>query len=497
MMAGLLTYQVITVVRMKKIITGLSEVSFQTADMALQMQRDLALVEFFAQKFFVTGDHRYSERLEENRTSFASDLARVEQFGLTNAEQEEIKKLSNDWSVFCEELEQEKKLIAQAQGAQEEPDALYDQLGLLRIQTESIYRSARNGIAVQVSAFKQAGRDAERVSWVLASIALLLGALVSFLIVQSITSPLKQLTQGTRAITEGKFFYRLDTSRRDEFGQLAKDFNTMTHRLDELDQMKKDFVAHVSHELKVPLASMQETIQLLLEEISGPLSEKQRRLLELNLASGRRLSSLISNLLDLSRMEAGVMEYELKSNDLAGLARTAAAELQSYAHERDLSIVVETPAQPVKAACDGDRVLQVLRNLIGNAVKFSPKGKAIRVHVATSPDLPPGLPGSLRGKIRATPDGMGFALVTVADAGPGVPDEHKEKIFEKFHQVKQGKKLPGQGAGLGLAICRTIAEAHRGAIWVEDNPEGGSVFVFLLSPGENDGQVTYSSSSPI
>jgi signal transduction histidine kinase len=91
----------------------------------------------------------------------------------------------------------------------------------------------------------------------------------------------------------------------------------------------------------------------------------------------------------------------------------------------------------------------------------------------------------------------GFAIVSVSDMGPGVPDEHKERIFEKFHQVKQGKKIVGQGVGLGLAICRTIVEAHRGAIWVEDNPGGGSTFYLLLRTGTSANAVTHRASSPI
>jgi two-component system sensor histidine kinase GlrK len=138
-----------------------------------------------------------------------------------------------------------------------------------------------------------------------------LSILVSLLIVRSISKPLANLTEGTRAIADGKFFYRLDTTRKDEFAQLAQDFNKMTLRLNELDELKKDFVSHVSHELKAPLASMQETIQIMLEEIPGPLTEKQKRLLALNLQSGTRLTSMISNLLDHSTAEAGVMVYAL------------------------------------------------------------------------------------------------------------------------------------------------------------------------------------------
>jgi two-component system sensor histidine kinase GlrK len=497
LMAMLLVYQVFTIHQLQSTISGLSRVNIPAASTALQLRRDIELVEEFTKKSFVfLADRQYQDKLQEYCTLFETDVREIESRGYTTTEKAEIQRLSQLWSSFADELRRQQSML-QSHEAQDVPTLLIEQLDQLRGQTDGVYEAARISIEAEVKVSHQTGRLAETVSWILGAVALLLSGLVSFLIVQSISSPLKQLTQGTRAISEGKFFYRLDTTRHDEFGQLAKDFNTMTHRLDELDQMKKDFVSHVSHELKVPLASMQETNQLLLEQIPGPLSDKQRRLLELNLASGQRLSAMIGNLLDLSRMEAGVMEYELKANDLAELVRNAAAEFQAHSGNRDLDLKLEIPDQPVMVECDGDRIMQIIRNLIGNAVKFSPKGKVIRIHVTTIPVMPPGVPESWRGKILAASNGKEFALLSVADSGPGVPDPHKEKIFEKFHQVKQGKKIPGQGAGLGLAISRTIAEAHRGALWVENNPEGGSIFYLLIPPGESSGGVTYRASNPI
>src|SRR3990172_3321636 len=205
---------------------------------------------------------------------------------------------------------------------------------------------------------------------------------------------------------------------------------------------------------------------------------------------------MIGNLLDLSRIEAGVMEYERKQHDLAALVRTALAEFAVQLPEKNLRVEAQLPEQPVLVMCDGDRILQVVGNLIGNAWKFSPAGGVIQVRLCPVAERPGNVPQSWQGKIAAPSGGAGFAVVSVADAGPGIPDSEKEKVFEKFYQVHTARssktaspparpstKLAGQGVGLGLAIARTIVEAHRGAIWVEDNPGGGSVFYILLAAG--------------
>jgi signal transduction histidine kinase len=501
LMAGLLVIQFVTIDLMRKSINTLTDVTFESAFTLLELKADHAEVLYFTKLSFEFPKSNYPSTLKKWTENFEAHLADIkmksESKASSNREKEAIERLSKRWSEFSEELalqEQDIKSLPAAQGASDVLLGLLEQIG---IEIESVNTAIRDGIKKAVTEVRDTKTAAVTFSYLFAAIALISSGLVSFFIAQSISRPLRQLTQGTRTIAEGKFSYRLDTTRHDEFAQLAKDFNTMTLRLDELDRMKKDFVSHVSHELKAPLASMQETIRLLLEQIPGPLNDKQRRLLELNLASGRRLSTMIGNLLDLSRFEAGVVQYELKSNDLVGLVRTAAADLGPYAGEKDLSVKIEAPEQPIMVECDGDRIMQIIKNLLSNAIQFSPKGKEIRVRVSRSPEMPAGMPESWRSKVASPTDGKEFVLVTVTDFGPGVPDQHKRKIFERFHQVKQGKKLPGQSVGLGLAISRTIAEAHRGAIWVRDNPEGGSIFFLLLPPGEGSSQVSYRASLAI
>jgi two-component system sensor histidine kinase GlrK len=228
---------------------------------------------------------------------------------------------------------------------------------------------------------------------------------------------------------------------------------------------------------------MQETIQLMLGQIPGPLVDKQRRLLELNLQSGQRLTSMIGNLLDLSKIEAGVIDYEMKSQNLVPLVQNAIAEIEVHANEKQVQIETALPDEPLLVECDSGRIMQVIVNLVGNAVKFSPKKGIVRVRAEAIRKAPEAMPLNLSNLVLNPGDKKYYGLVTVTDSGTGVLDSEKEKIFEKFYQVKEGKRIAGQGVGLGLAISRNIVEAHRGAIWVEDNPGGGSRFRLLLQSG--------------
>jgi signal transduction histidine kinase len=136
---------------------------------------------------------------------------------------------------------------------------------------------------------------------------------------------------------------------------------------------------------------------------------------------------------------------------------------------------VDSSHPGIQVECDRDRMVQVIGNLFENALKFSPANSEILARVNHVSERPKHL-----GMQSGSSSENGYVLLTVTDSGPGVPDFHKTRVFEKFHQVKQGGKIAGQGVGLGLAICKTIMDAHAGAIWVEDNPNGGSVFCLSL-----------------
>jgi len=489
-LAGMAVYQAVTIARMQSINNTLRETNFLNARTCLEAMQDQERIEEFVRKTYLLGDLDYLNQAEEYREDYENKVLTLKRNAGSKDEQAAVAHLEQIWNSFAADFRQ--LHLNPPQKATPLPESLEGNLETLRSLTRSVYEISMRTMSEQVRQSRETSRTAELILWCSVFTALAISILVSFLIYRSISNPLAHLTEGTRAIAEGKFYYRLDTSRNDEFSQLARDFNTMTRRLSELDELKKDFVSHVSHELKAPLASMRETIQLMLDQVPGPLTDKQKRLLELNLQSEYRLTSMVRNLLDLSRIEAGVMEYEMRGQDLVPLVRNAIAEIEVQAGEKQIQLLTAFPEGPVMVECDASRIVQVIVNLAGNAVKFSPKRGTVHVHVEAARSLPPGVPRRWRPLPGAVAKDGCFGLVTVSDLGPGIPDSEKEKVFDRFHQVKRDKKIAGQGVGLGLAISRTIVEAHRGAIWVEDNPGGGCRFFLLLRPGEvRDDERTY------
>jgi signal transduction histidine kinase len=481
LLAGMAIYQAITVNQLQSINRTLRETNFENALTGLQALRDHELVEEFARKLITLADPDYLDPLKEYQKHYEMQIVKLRKNAVSFEEREALKRLEQLRGSLAERLRQ--LLHNLPQGGTSVPKDLQDDMERLQSLTYSVYQISMRSMVVEVEKSRATSETAALILWCVVFAALAISILVSFLIYRSISHPLANLTEGTRAIAEGKFYYRLDTSRKDEFSQLAKDFNTMTRRLNELDALKKDFVSHVSHELKSPLASMREILQLMLDQIPGPLTDKQKRLLELNLQSEYRLTAMVRNLLDLSRIEAGVMEYEIKRQDLIPLVQNALAEVEVQAGEKQIQIKTTFQEEPLPVLCDAARIIQVIVNVVGNAVKFSPKKGTIQLSVEATQKIPEGVPGYWRSQVMHPGKEQVYGCIAVADFGPGIAEDEKERIFERFHQVKQDKKTPGQGVGLGLAISRTIIEAHRGAIWVEDNPGGGSRFFLLLPAG--------------
>ncbi len=291
-----------------------------------------------------------------------------------------------------------------------------------------------------------------------AGIALLAGVIFSFAITRSITRPLLRIKKKTGEIARGVFEADPDLPSPPEIRELALAFNTMCLKLGEVDRMKSDFYSLMSHELRTPLTSIMEGTNLLLEGVVGEIAEKQRELLVIIAEESSRLIEMASRLLDLSKLESGIVTFNISICDLAPLATRAIREMAPLAAARE--IIIESDMEDVPSVpADPERVMQALRNLIANALKFTPeKGK---VHV------------SLRRRESSVE-------VSVEDNGPGIPEEELDTVFEKFRQTSIVSSGKFAGTGLGLAIVRHIVQAHGGKVWVESVLGRGAVFTFAL-----------------
>jgi signal transduction histidine kinase len=231
-------------------------------------------------------------------------------------------------------------------------------------------------------------------------------------------------------------------------------------RLREVDQLKSDFLGNVSHELRTPLAAVKGYVDNLLDGVAGPLNDKPRHYLARVRDNADRLGRMVSDLLDLTRIEAGKIELLPQALPLADVVSDAVEGLRHVAAGRRIQVTTELVECPPSVWADPDRVHQVLTNLLANAIKFSPPGGEVTV-----------CGGS---------DAEGLVRLAVEDTGPGIAPTERERVFDKFYQVGrvEGERMPG--SGLGLTIARHLVELHGGRIWVEDAASGGAAFVVLL-----------------
>ena len=453
----------------------LTEISSRAYHTVSDQAARISQLEENAAKYVVTRDAGYLSKYQELSAAFADVLATLKQQPLSEQERVEIAAIEDHWTAF---VVQSRTLSAGGGSASPATDLLLPlqaRLDSIREHTRRLGTASQEAMMAQLTRNTSAARRAEQLSWIAGGLVLVVSVIVSAMIIRSITDGLARLAAGTREVAQGRFGHRLGDLRDDEFAQVARDFNTMTIRLGELDRMKRDFISKVSHDLKTPLASMQETIVALLDEVPGPLLPRQRRLLELNRQSGERLYGMLAKLLDLSRLEAGVFAPRLERIHLHELIEDV-AEFHSHP---DAPVVVESPMLEISLVCDRDRVEQLLHNLVENAVKFaSPGGVSIRAVLERQSA------GQYRGcRLPA-------AHIVVQDDGPGVSDDEKERIFERFFQGSAGSGRAPGGVGLGLTICREIVTVHGGAIWVDDRPGGGSRFHVLLPDAQIGNQVS-------
>jgi signal transduction histidine kinase len=299
--------------------------------------------------------------------------------------------------------------------------------------------------------------------------AIVLALLLGFVLSLSVIGPIQNIDTRLAAIASGDFSGHVEVDNRDELGALGANVNRMNDELRRLyneleaaSQHKSEFLANMSHELRTPLNAIIGFSQVLRDEMVGSVNPKQAEYLDDIISSGNHLLSLINDVLDLSKVEAGQIELEVHPFSLREALERGVVMVRERATEGGVHVAFT--GDPDVDVVDGDerRIKQVIFNLLSNAVKFTPSGGEIDVS-ATRAD----------GEVR----------VSVADTGPGIALEDRERIFEEFQQTESGVEQH-EGTGLGLALAKRFVELHGGRIWLESEVGKGSTFTFALPLSE-------------
>jgi signal transduction histidine kinase len=373
--------------------------------------------------------------------------------------------------------------------------ALDPALGGGASENEKTIGLAAVGMSLSLKRVNQTINSIYRNIVLLTGLVILAGIGVTVFLVRVIAGPVRQLAEAAKQIAEGDIGSHVDIKSRDEIGVLAQSFNRMAEsvqqregelraRAGELDRLnrqlvrqqqelreinarleaasrhKSSFLAGMSHEFRTPLNAIIGFSDVLLDPALKVTEEERRQFLTDVLNGGRHLLTLVNEVLDLSKIEAGRMELKIEPASLQEIFDAVQSTMHSLAAQKAIELRVESAGALPSIPMDAARVKQILLNLVGNAIKFTPEAGKVWVRAESE---------------------SGFARVEVGDNGPGIAPEEQERIFLEFEQIQPAARSgKPEGTGLGLALAKRFVEMHGGKLWVESEVGKGSRFIFTL-----------------
>jgi signal transduction histidine kinase len=281
--------------------------------------------------------------------------------------------------------------------------------------------------------------------------------LVSLLLSRGVVAPLRVLTTASQRIADGHYGERVQSTGPDELGQLAHSFNQMAEKLEQVESMRRQLIGDVSHELRTPLTAIKGSMEGLMDGVLPATPETYQQIHQ----EADRLARLVDDLQELSRVEAGAYPLDIRPVAVSTLIQTTVKRFAAQSQAKDIQLRQDLTADPPPVLADQDRITQVLTNLVGNALQYTPPG----------------------GQVTILSERNGNEVhISVVDTGIGIPAEHLPHLFTRFYRVdKSRSRQAGGGSGIGLTIARHLVEAHGGRIWAKSAGEGqGSTFTFAL-----------------
>ncbi len=294
--------------------------------------------------------------------------------------------------------------------------------------------------------------------------ALIFSLLLGIVLSRALTRPIRELTTATQAVADGDLGRTVPVRSKDELGQLATAFNRMSGELARAQDLRRQMTADIAHELRTPLSVILGHVDALAEGVLPANAETFDVIRDETTQLGR----LVEDLRTLSRADAGELTLNLQPVQPQTLLERASAAQRPFAVEKQIEITLEPQPNTPQITIDAERMAQVLGNLLGNALRYTPKGGTITISTA------------------AAGDGV---EIRVTDSGPGIEAEELPHVFNRFYRGDKSRQRETGGSGLGLAIAKSIVELHDGRIWVESEPGQGATFVIWLPRAEIQGRV--------
>jgi histidine kinase len=287
--------------------------------------------------------------------------------------------------------------------------------------------------------------------------AMIVAIALSLFFSRSVIAPVRAMSLASQRIADGRYDERVRVNGTDELAQLALYFNQMAEKLNQIESMRRRLIGDVSHELRTPLTAIKGSMEGLMD---GVLPATQETYQQIH-TEADRLKRLVDDLQELSRVEARAYQLDIRPVDVSALTRTVTKRLAPHSESKRISLDLELAPDLPCVLADEDRAVQVLTNLTGNALQYTPKGGRITISAKR-----------IDNEIQ----------ISVSDTGVGIPPEHLSHIFDRFYRVdKSRSRQSGGGSGIGLTIARALIEAHGGCIWAESAGDGrGSIFNFTL-----------------
>ncbi len=288
-------------------------------------------------------------------------------------------------------------------------------------------------------------------------IAILFSSVLFYYISKRVTTPVSQINSVVNEFSKGNFDRRVEYQSDDELGELSQNINRMANSLENLEKMRSSFVSDVSHELRTPMTTISGFVEGILD---GTIEkEEQGRYLEIVLSESKRLSRLVTDLLNLTKMQNSEVELAVSEFDIVDLAFQALLNFEKQINDNEFEIETNVPDDKIQVVADKDAITQVLTNLLGNAVKFTPQGGKISIRI-------------WKHQLRA--------YVEIKNTGKGIAPQKLQFIWDRFYKTDKSRSSDKGGFGLGLCIVKSIIDKHNQKIWAESVPDEYTLFTFSL-----------------